>query len=292
MTQAIERANNVRYQPAPIDTERLGDILVKSGYFKDTRDQAQAIVKILAGAEQGFGPIASMMGYDIVEGQPTMSANLIAAAIQKSKNYRYRVREWNDTHCKIEFFEGSESLGVSEFSMQDAARAQLADKANWKKYPKAMLFARAMSQGARAYTPAVFNGSIYTPDELHEEWEIGTREAIPAPPEGSDVYVPTQVREVDDNKDIVRSADERIWKRYLELLAQAQSLGLNPKPVRLPIDRDELKIRGAELVEDIEERKTLLDNEEAARIVAQAQEAAASVDQVEVARQRRQEGLV
>jgi hypothetical protein len=294
MTQAIERANNVRYQPAAIDTERLGDILVKSGYFKDTRDQAQAIVKILAGAEQGFGPIASMMGYDIVEGQPTMSANLIAAAIQKSGLFKFRVREWSVRLCKIEFFEGSESLGVSEFTIEDAARAELAGKTNWKKYPKAMLFARAMSQGARAYTPAVFNGSIYTPDELQEEWEVTTRESIPAPPEGTDVYVPTREREVDD-RDLVRSADERIWQNWLRILAEAQGLGLNPVTVTLPIERDELKIRGNQLRDDIRDKQDRLDKEEAARIAARAHEAASArdedLDAVEMQRQRRLEGL-
>ena len=61
----------VRYEPTPIDTERLGDILVKSGFFKDTKDQAQAIVKMLYGGELGFGPIASMMGVYVVEGKPS-----------------------------------------------------------------------------------------------------------------------------------------------------------------------------------------------------------------------------
>jgi len=110
-------------------------------------------------------------------------------------------------------------------------------------------------------------------------------------PEPDEAYVPTKERDVDD-RDLVRSADERIWMRYLELLGQAQSLGLNPKPVRLPIERDELKIRGSELVEDIEQRKTQLDEEEAARIVGQAQAAAKNLDLVEAERQRAKEGLI
>jgi hypothetical protein len=90
---------------------------------------------------------------------------------------------------------------------------------------------------------------------------------------------------------MVRSADERIWKRYTELLDQARSLGLNPHPARLPIDRDELKTRGTELVDSISERQEQLDKEEAVRIVGQAQAAAKSVDEIEAERQRRMEGL-
>jgi hypothetical protein len=62
---------------------------------------------------------------------------------------------------------------------------------------------------------------------------------------------------------IVRSTDERIWQRYQDLVAQAQSLGLNPVVVRLPVDRDELKIRGAELVDMLNERQEQLDNDSA-----------------------------
>jgi hypothetical protein len=43
----------------------------------------------------------------------------------------------------------------------------LTSKDNWKKYPSDMLFARAISRGARRYAPGIFGGSpIYTPDEL------------------------------------------------------------------------------------------------------------------------------
>ena len=36
-----------------IGVAKLGEIFVKSGFFRDTRDQAQAVVKILYGKEIG-----------------------------------------------------------------------------------------------------------------------------------------------------------------------------------------------------------------------------------------------
>jgi hypothetical protein len=102
--------------------------------------------------------------------------------------------------------------------------------------------------------------------------------------------VPTREKEVDD-RDLVRSADERIWKRWLQLLDEAQGLGLNPVTLRLPVERDELKQRGNQLVQDISDRQEQLDKEEAARIVSQAEAAAATrdedLDRIEVARQKR-----
>jgi hypothetical protein len=159
----------VQYKPTDLDTNTLGQIMVKSGFFKDTKDEAQAIVKILYGREIGFGPITSMMNVYIVDGRPSLSAQIMAAAIQKSKRYHYRVRTWTATECRIAFFDGSESLGESSFSMAEAATAKLSTKDNWVKYPKSMLWARAMSLGARAYCSEVFGGVIYTPDELGAE---------------------------------------------------------------------------------------------------------------------------
>lgn len=45
----------------------LEKVLAESGYFPDARAAAQAAVKVLAGREQGFGPIASMTGIHLVQ---------------------------------------------------------------------------------------------------------------------------------------------------------------------------------------------------------------------------------
>lgn len=159
----MEQANAM----IPMDQLRsLGDIFVKSGFFSDSRDASQAIVKILAGRELGFGPIASMTNVYIVNGRPALSANLIAARIKSSGRYDYRVRELDDKHCSIEFFQTNgtrESLGLSTFTLEDAKRA---GTKNTDKFPRNMLFARSLTNGARWYCPDVFNMAIYTPDEL------------------------------------------------------------------------------------------------------------------------------
>ena len=52
------------------DVQSTASAMAKSGYFLDSKDQAQAIVKILAGQELGFGPFASMTGVYIIQGRP------------------------------------------------------------------------------------------------------------------------------------------------------------------------------------------------------------------------------
>jgi hypothetical protein len=161
------------------DPEALGRVLASSGFFSDTRDAAQAVVKVLAGQELGFGPIASMTGVYIVKGRVTLSANLIAAAIKRYRAYDFRVRSLSNDACEVVFFEDGKEAGASEFTMQDAATAGLAGGENWRKYPRSMLFARAISNGAKWFCPDVFAGApVYTPDELGAEIDAETGEIL------------------------------------------------------------------------------------------------------------------
>lgn len=96
-----------------------------------------------------------------------MSANLMAAAVKRSGRYNYKVREQSATTCTIEFFERNgqawESIGVSTFTAADAQKAQTQ---NMDKFPRNMLFSRAMSNGVKWFCPDVTGGPVYTPDEL------------------------------------------------------------------------------------------------------------------------------
>lgn len=149
------------------ETMSIARAMAASGYFSDASDANKAIVKILAGQEFGFGPVASMMGIYVIQGRPTLSANLIAAKIKNDPRYDYRVVEMTDKNCSIDFFEGSQKIGNSTFSLQDAQRA---GTKNLDKFPRNMLFARAISNGARWYTPGIFGGApVYTPEELGAE---------------------------------------------------------------------------------------------------------------------------
>ena len=171
----------------------LGDIFVKSKFFEDAKDQSQAIVKILAGREVGLQPIESMTGIHIIKGKISFGANMMAAAVKKHPKYDYKVTEHTQDKCVIDFIEGGNKTGTSSFSIADAKRAGLnITTGSWYKYPKAMLFARAMSAGVRYYCPDVFGyAPVYVPEEMGavvgedgEPTDVTPRQA-PAPfPEG------------------------------------------------------------------------------------------------------------
>jgi hypothetical protein len=173
----------------------LGQVFVASGYFQDTKDAAQAIVKILAGRELGLPPIAAMTGVNIIKGKVSLSATTMAAVLKRHGNYDYRVLEHSHETCQIEFFQGKEAIGISEFTMEDARLAGLFDKkdSNYKKYPRNMLFARAMSNGIRWFCPDILGGPAYTPGELDHNADEGADESP---------------REIDNLNDFVNELNE------------------------------------------------------------------------------------
>lgn len=153
------------------DLSRIAKMMALSGFFADCKDAAQAGVKIMAGLELGFPAFASLTGIQIIKGRPVMGANLQAAAVKRSGRYNYRVLDHTVEACTIEFFErfnGSwESTGKSTFTIAEAQVAGLAGGDNWRKWPKNMLFARAISNGVRYFCPDLFLGApVYTPDEI------------------------------------------------------------------------------------------------------------------------------
>lgn len=171
----------VKHQPVQeIDIDeikRVAMMMVCSDFFQVGKDQTQAIaqigVKILAGREMGYGAFASVQGIHVIQGKPTVSANLMAAAVKAHPRYNYKVIEMTDDKVSIQFYEDGQPSGVSEFTKADATLAGLTGKEIWKKFPRNMLFSRALSNGVRWFTPDVFNGStMYTPDEIDADVTI------------------------------------------------------------------------------------------------------------------------
>lgn len=158
--------------------EGLAQHFVKSGFFQDAKDVSKAVVKILAGQELGFPPMASMTGVHVIQGKITLSANLMAAAIKRSGKYDYRVTRMDDEGCTVVFMQGGETIGESSFTMADARSAGLMSNPTWKKFARNMLFARALSNGARWYCPDIFGGPMYTPEEMGATVDGETGEVV------------------------------------------------------------------------------------------------------------------
>lgn len=185
----------------------MGTVFLNSGFFSDIKDASQAVVKIMYGGELGLSPITSLMAIHIIKGKPELSANLLATLVKKSERYDYRVKTLNDQECVIEFTQDGKFLGESAFSMNDAKRASLVNPGSgWTKFPKAMLFARAISQGVRTYTPDVSSGvPVYSDGEISGDPIV---EILPAAAEPTVIVEPPETVEVNTDEIVV---PDEVW---------------------------------------------------------------------------------
>lgn len=170
---------------------QIANVAMKAPWMvKDMRSVEEATIKMMYGQELGLGPMFSLRHVYIVQGTPALSAGLVGALIQKSELYDYQVTDLTDERCEIVFKRGFEEIGTSVFTIEDAKTAGIYKAGSgWDKYPRNMLFARALTNGARWYAPGVFNGPIYTPEELRESQISEPAPAYTVSAAGSDSYV-------------------------------------------------------------------------------------------------------
>ena len=154
----------MRHEDMPLD--QLARAAAASRYFKV--DPAQAVVKVLMGRELGVPPIASLTDIHVIQGKPVIGAGMIASQIKSSAKYNYKCRKSTNARCDLEFFEEGESQGIHSYTIDQAQRAGLAGKDNWRKHAEDMLFARAISTGYKRYCPDVFTSKVYVPGEIPE----------------------------------------------------------------------------------------------------------------------------
>lgn len=152
------------------DAIKIGEIVAASKMFPEIQDKARAVVAILAGRELGIPPMASLRGIHVIKGKVELGAGLLAAMIRKSRRYDYKVLQAWDHLCELIWYDNGEEIGRSHFTIDDAKRAKLIKPdSNWEKFPKAMLFARALSAGQKLYAPDVGFGAVYAPGEIPED---------------------------------------------------------------------------------------------------------------------------
>lgn len=225
-------------------TQRISKSLVASSFFqvsgKSDEAIAQAVVKVLAGRELGIQPVAAMMGVNVIQGRVSLSAQLMLACAKRA-GYEYEVHE-AEGWCEIDWYRDDKLLGKAGFHIDEARTAGLVKPGgNWTKYPKDMLFWRAVSRGVRRFCPDATAGmAVYAPDELGVEVD----------PESSEVLGVQGSK--DQQAEVLRAKLIEAGKSEAEAQAEAQTFAMpkaskrKPKQEALEITDDDLppELRG------------------------------------------------
>src|SRR5262245_46257386 len=152
--------------PSVALAERIaGTDFVPSGL----RNRPEAVVAcILTGHEIGIGPMTALAKIHIIDGRPTMAAELMRA-LGLAAGHEAWVDEASNTRVVMSARrQHSQHINKITWTMDDAKKAGLAGKQNWQKYPRQMLLARATAELARLTWPDALGGIAYATEELED----------------------------------------------------------------------------------------------------------------------------
>lgn len=129
---------------------------------------AAVLACILTGNEVGVGPMQALAKIHVIEGRPAMSAELMRALVLRA-GHDLGVEESSSTRCiLVGRRRNSDTPSRMAWTIEDAERAKLTGRDNWRRYPTAMLLARATGALCRAIFPDVLAGVSYTAEELDD----------------------------------------------------------------------------------------------------------------------------
>lgn len=129
----------------------------------------------------GVHPMQAITGVHVIDGKPSASADLMAARV-RAAGHRLRIAG-DDTYAEATLIrrDDPEYPFTVRWTLDRAKEADLAGKGTWKKYPAAMLRARAITEVCRMGASEVLMGVLYTPEELGRDVDAEGQPVTPDP---------------------------------------------------------------------------------------------------------------
>jgi hypothetical protein len=175
---------------------KVADLLFKSGMFPQTRNACGLFSIVEYGRELGIEPMIALQTMAVVQGKISMSSQMMLSIAVKN-GLEYKILETTDLKARV-WMKGDVEY-TSEFTLEDAKKAGIYKQdSSWTKYPKNMLFWRAVSNGIRFCKPGVLGG-LYSTEEMVDAAATPLNAHVPEEP-------PAQVEEPD--------APEFDWERW------------------------------------------------------------------------------
>src|SRR4030067_1652694 len=140
------------------DMQIMAEAVAKSGLF-GMKSADQALALMLVAQAEGQHPATITQDYDIIQGKACRKTHSVMARFQQMGG---RV-EWHQLTDLIADATFSHAAGGSlriEWTLEQAKKAGLTGKDNWKNYPRAMLRARVIAEGVRAVYPPAIGGMM------------------------------------------------------------------------------------------------------------------------------------
>lgn len=158
---------------------RIAESIAKTSFVPRAfaNKPAEVTAAILAGAEVGLGPMASLRAIHVIQGTPAMSALAMRGVVQAAGHEVWVEEAGVDKVIVSGRRAGSTQVQTSTWTESRARRMGLTGKDNWKLQPQAMLTARATAEVCRLIASDALIGLGYAVEELEDPAETVTKKA-------------------------------------------------------------------------------------------------------------------
>lgn len=147
---------------------QMAGALAKTGVLPDAlrNKPADVMAILLVGRSLNIDHMTALRMCHVINGAVSIAPKLRLVLLNNSGQGSIRKGEvTGETATAIGYDRHGEEIGRETYTMADARAAKLADKFNWKAYPKRMLWWRAVGYLLDDLWPQVGMG-LYSPDEL------------------------------------------------------------------------------------------------------------------------------
>ena len=170
--ERYEAPSHPETMPAVSDAEldvymRQAELLAQSDIIPKEyrRKPANIFVAALTGRTFGWDALTALRNGHGIEGTWSIKPEAMLALVRRAGHSVTGEITASGAVARGRRCDTGDEMTV-EFTMDDARRAGLAGKSNWKQYPQSMCWARAVSQLCRMLFADVTLGLSYTPEEL------------------------------------------------------------------------------------------------------------------------------
>ncbi len=193
--------------------------LVRSGFLPAAiKTPEQAVAIILTGNELGIPPMQALRQIHVIQGKPTMSAELMLGfAYSRIPGFICDIVESTPERCVVEMSRPNHAKYTHTFTIEDAKALGLHLKDNWKKQPAVMLRWRCISGALKMIAPDAIAG-FYSSEELNPDVSVNyeTGEILDTPkvvnkqPQAVEATEPAPIQAQVANDDLISEAQQRL----------------------------------------------------------------------------------
>lgn len=169
----------VRHQPAPAPTAlpsaaewkaamAMAESICQTNFVPSSYrgKPDEVLAAILAGRELGIGPMQALKDIHMIDGRPALAAHLQLAMLRKGG---VQILDSESTNERAVIHARRKDTGEEatiEWTIEEADRADLTKKKNWRSYPADMLWSRAVGRLTRRIGSDLVIGMPYTAEEV------------------------------------------------------------------------------------------------------------------------------